>query len=142
MTRLPSGFASLFNLTGAPLTNALTQLDGEAATGAQKGAFEMMTSFLGLMLDPFVDGRTGILGGPAGFAPDEPQSFPPDVALATTIAAKHAGHMAIIYRFSPVGYGSFRTAVPVSSRDFRLEMIFGQPPETASINFEGSRSMV
>src|SRR5450432_3459662 len=30
---------------------------------------------------------------------------------------------------------------PVSSRDFRLEMIFGQPPDTASINFEGSRSM-
>jgi hypothetical protein len=32
--------------------------------------------------------------------------------------------------------------VPVSSRDFRLEMIFGQPPDTATMNFEGSRSMV
>src|SRR5271170_5521176 len=31
---------------------------------------------------------------------------------------------------------------PLSSRDFRLEMIFGQPPDTASMNFEGSRSMV
>src|SRR5262245_39625189 len=31
---------------------------------------------------------------------------------------------------------------PDSSRDFRLEMIFGQPPDTASMNFEGSRSMV
>ena len=31
---------------------------------------------------------------------------------------------------------------PVSSRDFRLEMIFGQPPETASMSFEDSRSMV
>src|SRR5882757_4028248 len=28
--------------------------------------------------------------------------------------------------------GSRRTAEPVSSRDFRLEMIFGQPPDTAS----------
>src|SRR6202008_1532765 len=31
---------------------------------------------------------------------------------------------------------------PVSSRDFKLEMTFGQPPDTASINFEGSRSML
>src|SRR5215471_20986815 len=31
---------------------------------------------------------------------------------------------------------------PVSSRDFRLEMTLGQPPDTASINFEGSRSML
>ena len=31
---------------------------------------------------------------------------------------------------------------PVSSRDFRLEMIFGQPVDTAAMNFEGSRSIV
>src|SRR5579863_10247135 len=31
---------------------------------------------------------------------------------------------------------------PVSSRDLRLERTFGQPPETAAMNFEGSRSMV
>src|SRR5262245_57098310 len=31
---------------------------------------------------------------------------------------------------------------PVSRRDFRLERILGQPPETAPINFEGSRSIV
>src|SRR5499433_3943220 len=41
-----------------------------------------------------------------------------------------------------VGYGSCRTVEPVSSRDLRLEMTFGQPPDTASINFERSRSMV
>src|SRR5262244_3909112 len=41
-----------------------------------------------------------------------------------------------------VGYGSGRTIEPVSSRDLRLEMTFGQPPDTASMNFEGSRSMV
>src|SRR5262249_9572027 len=39
-------------------------------------------------------------------------------------------------------YGSSRAMEPVSSRDFRLEMIFGQPPETAAMNFEGSRSIV
>src|SRR3954468_24742789 len=31
---------------------------------------------------------------------------------------------------------------PVSSNDFRLEMTFGQPPDTASISFEDSRSTV
>src|SRR5260370_25004572 len=41
-----------------------------------------------------------------------------------------------------VGYGSCRAVEPVSIRDFRLEMTFGQPPDTAAINFEGSRSMV
>src|SRR5215813_12981045 len=37
---------------------------------------------------------------------------------------------------------SFRTMEPVSSSDFRCETIFGQPPDTAAISFEGSRSMV
>ncbi len=37
----------------------LTQIDGEAATGAADGAFKMMDQFLNLMLDPFVDGRSG-----------------------------------------------------------------------------------
>src|SRR5262249_61897783 len=41
-----------------------------------------------------------------------------------------------------VGYGSCRTIEPVSSRDLRLEMTFGQPPDTAPMNFEGSHSMV
>jgi len=31
---------------------------------------------------------------------------------------------------------------PVSSRDLRLETIFGQPPDTAEINFDGPRSAV
>src|ERR1700751_542256 len=37
---------------------------------------------------------------------------------------------------------SCRTVEPVSSRDLRLEMTFGQPADTAAMNFEGSRSMV
>jgi len=31
---------------------------------------------------------------------------------------------------------------PVSSKDLRFEITFGQPPDTASISFDGSRSMV
>src|SRR5258708_37133270 len=47
-----------------------------------------------------------------------------------------------IYRCLAVGDGSWRTAQPVSSMDFRLEMIFCQPPDTAVISFAVSRSMV
>jgi uncharacterized protein YhjY with autotransporter beta-barrel domain len=59
---LPPGFLSLFNLTDGNLANALTLLSGEPATGAQQGAFMLMNQFLGLMLDPFVDGRCGVGG--------------------------------------------------------------------------------
>ena len=31
---------------------------------------------------------------------------------------------------------------PSLSRDFKLEMILGHPPDTASMNFDGSRSIV
>jgi Autotransporter beta-domain len=82
----PAGFLNLYALPPSQLQAALTQLDGEAATGAERGAFQLTTEFLGLMLDPFVDGRFGgLAGGGAGaigFAPDEQASLPPDVALA------------------------------------------------------------
>jgi len=59
-------------------------LDGEAATGAERAAFQLTNEFLQLMLDPFVNGRTNAaLGSPAiGFAPDRQESLPPDIALA------------------------------------------------------------
>jgi outer membrane autotransporter protein len=79
---LTPNFLNLFNLTGGNLANALTKLDGEAATGGETAVFQSMMQFLGLMLDPFVDGRTGGGGGALGFAPDQEQSFPPDIALA------------------------------------------------------------
>lgn len=79
---LPPGFVSVVGLTGQPLANALTQLSGETATGAPQGAFQMMTAFLGLMTDPFVDGRSapapnGVAGSGAtlGYAAaDAPRS--------------------------------------------------------------------
>jgi autotransporter-associated beta strand protein len=77
---LPPGFVNLFNLPAS----ALSLLSGEAATGAQQGSFKLMDQFLALMLDPFVDGRSGVggAGGPAlGFAPERP-ALPDDVALA------------------------------------------------------------
>ncbi len=61
--------------------NGLTQVDGEAATGAEHGAFPLMTDFLALMLDPTAGGGDATSGSASGFA-EEPQRLPPDVAQA------------------------------------------------------------
>jgi Autotransporter beta-domain len=96
---LPAAFQNLYDLPGPQLAAALGELSGETAADAEKGAFELMNQFLGLMLDPFVDGRS--CGGgfspvldplrqelgcgdrqASGFASDQQASFPPDIALA------------------------------------------------------------
>ena len=87
---LPPGFVNVFAQTGANLGNALSQLSGEAATGGQQAAFQMTNQFLGLMLDPFVDGRNGfaVPGGPAlAFAPER-EAVPNEVALAYAAVLK------------------------------------------------------
>jgi hypothetical protein len=81
---LPLGFFGLLGLTGANLANALTLLSGEAATGAQQPAFQLMNEFLSMMLDPFVDGRAGVggaFGQSSAFAPER-EALPEDIALA------------------------------------------------------------
>jgi T5SS/PEP-CTERM-associated repeat protein len=98
---LPPNFGNLFFLTGGNLANALSLISGEAATGAQQGAFQLMTQFLGIMLDPFVDGRSGVggVGGPAlGFAPDRPD-LPEEIALAYSKVMKTP-----VYKAPPVVY--------------------------------------
>ena len=62
---LPPQFANLANLSGPALLNALNQLDGEDATGAQKSAFQLMQAFLNMLLDPSLDGQGGSAGGQA-----------------------------------------------------------------------------
>ena len=88
LATLPVQFQNLSALSSPALLNDLTQLSGEAAADADKGAFQFMTEFLGLMLDPFVDGRGDPGGGALGFAPEQPHSLPPDVALAYAGALK------------------------------------------------------
>jgi hypothetical protein len=77
--RIPAAFFGL-----SP--GGLTQIDGEAGTGAERAPFQLTNQFLTLMLDPFVDGRQGGFGtagsGAIGFAPEQQDSLPPDVALA------------------------------------------------------------
>jgi autotransporter-associated beta strand protein len=80
---LPPNFVSVFGLSGSALANALTQLSGEVATGAEHGASDLMNQFLNLTLDQYVDGRSGTAGGGLlGFAPDQADGLPPDIALA------------------------------------------------------------
>jgi Autotransporter beta-domain len=96
---LPAAFQNLYDLPGPALAAALGELSGETAADAEKGAFHLMNQFLGLMLDPFVEGRS--CGGgrdpfldpsrqdrdcsdrqASGFVPEQQASFPPDIALA------------------------------------------------------------
>ena len=71
-------------MSDGALGNALSQLDGEAGTGAERAALQLTNQFLALMLDPFVNGRGGVGSGSAaiGFAPYEQTNLPPDIALA------------------------------------------------------------
>ena len=76
---LPPGFQNLYNLSGPGLANALTHLAGENNAGVFQGAFQAGNSFLGLMVNPFLDGRFGTGGGfgaAIGFAAEEPPALP------------------------------------------------------------------
>jgi autotransporter-associated beta strand protein len=85
---LPPAFQDLFGLSGPQLENALTQLSGEAATGARQSGFQMMNSFMSLLLDPYADNRGG--GGfgagtgpaPLGYAAVSGPQLPPAMAEA------------------------------------------------------------
>jgi uncharacterized protein with beta-barrel porin domain len=85
-TSLTGNAATLFsNLLQATSVKALDQLDGEVGTGAERAVFQLTNEFLGVMLDPFVNGRGNVGGGgysAIGFAPEEQTKLPPDVALA------------------------------------------------------------
>jgi outer membrane autotransporter protein len=114
---MPPSFSGLFGLTGTNLGTALTLLSGEAATGAQQVGLVMTGQFLGLMLDPFVDGRSGATGadGPAlGFAP-ETGTQPERLTVAYPSAFQAAGNKAATFeqRIGPWGAaygGTSRTA--------------------------------
>jgi uncharacterized protein with beta-barrel porin domain len=83
---LPPGFLNAFG--GGSTT--LSQLSGEAATGSQQSAFQLMDQFLAFMIDPYVDGGSpvgGAGGRRMGFAAEEPP-LPPEVAFAYAAVLK------------------------------------------------------
>ena len=93
--------------------NGLTQIDGEAAAGGERSAFQMTSEFLNAMLDPFVDGRgSNTAGGPAlGFAPEERARLPDDVARAYASVLGEAQPASFQQRWSEWGsaYGGSNT---------------------------------
>jgi outer membrane autotransporter protein len=85
---------NIFNLAGPALATALSQLSGEAATGSQQSAFQLMDEFLTFVIDPFVDGPSDVGGAGGrrmGFAAEAP-ALPPDVALAYDSVLKAPPH--------------------------------------------------
>jgi outer membrane autotransporter protein len=56
---LPAAFSAVYGLSGSNLANGLSTLSGESTTGGEQSSFQLMNSFLGVMFDPFVDGRAG-----------------------------------------------------------------------------------
>jgi uncharacterized protein with beta-barrel porin domain len=81
---LSPGLITLLNLSQPALSGALTQLSGQAATGATPAATQLMSSFLSLLLNPFTDGRGGF--GPAtGYAPQS-EPLPREIADAYAAA--------------------------------------------------------
>jgi uncharacterized protein YhjY with autotransporter beta-barrel domain len=117
---LQAGLQNLYNLTPAQLSAAMSALSGEAATDSERGAFALMNQFLGLMLDPFADGRdcgegsgfprdpllgqSGCSGRQAiGLASDQQAGFPPDIALAYASALKAPPKQALDQRWTAWG---------------------------------------
>jgi autotransporter-associated beta strand protein len=101
---LPASFLNLYGLSGSSLMNALSQVDGEASTDSERAAFQLMDEFLGLMLDPFVDGRgNGPGGGALGFAPDQEANLPPGIALAYASVFKAPPRQTFDQRWSAWG---------------------------------------
>jgi outer membrane autotransporter protein len=144
---LTPAFGNLFLLTGGNLSSALSQVSGEAATGAQQVGFQMTNQFLSLMLDPFVDGRSGMAGanGPAlGFAPER-EELPEDIALAYAKVLKAPPKPASFEQRWSVwgaGYGgSNRTTgdpAVVGSHDLAARIAGG----TAGLDYQLSRDSV
>jgi autotransporter-associated beta strand protein len=141
---LPPGFVTIFGLTGANLANALSQLSGEAATEAQQVAFQLTNQFLGIMLDPFVDGRSGLGGSAIAFAPER-EPLPDDIALAYAKLLKAPPKPASFEQRWSVwgaGYGgSNRTSgdpVVVGSHDLTARTAGG----TAGLDYHLSRDSV
>jgi len=55
----PLAFQNLFNLPAQQLQNGLTELSGEAATGARDAAFQITNEFLSVLIDPFGNNHVG-----------------------------------------------------------------------------------
>jgi outer membrane autotransporter protein len=103
----PPQFQNLGGLPGATFLGALTQLSGEAGAGFSQGAFQAGNQFLGLMVNPFLDGRFGDGGGfgaASGFAAEEPPALPQAAAaFASALPVKAAAPASFDNRYGVWG---------------------------------------
>jgi outer membrane autotransporter protein len=119
---------NLGNLSNSGLLNALTQLSGQNSAGFFQGAFQAGSSFLGLMVNPFVDGRFGNGFGPAtSFAPSEPTALPQAAAAFASAMPVKTPPPTFDARFSAWGaaYGG--------SGNVRGDPVVGSSTTTASV---------
>ncbi|MGY4360085.1 uncharacterized protein with beta-barrel porin domain [Bradyrhizobium sp. i1.7.7] len=113
---LPPGFVALFGLTGSNLSAALSQTSGETATGSQQTTFNAMNQFMGVLTDPFIDGRgdgvsAGSSAGASAYAsPDRPRSGAArDANAMFTKAPVMADPFAQRWSVWAAGYGGSQT---------------------------------
>jgi len=149
-------FGNLYPQQPQALPRVFNTLSGEVNTGAQQGTFRMMTSFLGLMLDPIVNGRAGSVGGGAGtavgfasdsalnFASDDLDPPPSDIATAYNSALKAPPAAAFNQRWSVWGsaFGGYNktsgdaaagtTNVTASAYGFAAGMDYHATPVTVA----------
>ena len=114
-----NALTNFFNSTGgiplafAALTPAgLSQVSGETATGSQQTTFNAMNLFMGVMTDPFVDGRGEVAtSGATGYASDEAPRRNPNDALAAiyTKAPPRAAPFEARWSVWAAGYGGSQT---------------------------------
>ena len=123
------------------VNTALTQLDGEAGTGAERAAFQLTDQFLTLMLDPFVDGRQGRLGsgggGAIGFAPEQQENLPPDIALAYAAIPQKGAAADVRPSAGPPGGHSFRWRATRANGDAELSALDQPSPRKPSALRQG-----
>ena len=86
---LPAGFSNIFSLSGSRLNDGLSRVSGEAAAGAQQGAFQLMNGFFATMLDSAMGGG-GTAGGGRAFGFAAERDMTPDVARAYASVFKSA----------------------------------------------------
>lgn len=94
----------------------LTQISGETATGSQQTTFNAMNQFMGVMTDPFIDGRgdgvsAGSSAGASAYAsPDKPRSGAArDAHAMFTKAPVMADPFAQRWSVWAAGYGGSQT---------------------------------
>jgi len=105
-----NALTNFFNTNGslsvafASLTpGGLTQASGEVATGSQQTTFDAMSMFMGVLTDPFIDGRGGGTSG-AGATPfvEEGDTARADAAEGRPRTSSEREAYAAIYRKAPV----------------------------------------